>query len=274
LQRYIEEIDGCSGSLVMKRLMLPLAVATVISAASVAPAGTGSIARQSASEATALVLVGPVEAVNAATSVAIVLGQKVLAPSASDLVVGDTVFVVGELNPDGSIFAEGIQDAGLYVPGATQVLLTGVVQKVDSAVGRVTVGGVSIDLTTIGTNQSLTLSKGSTVQIAGTQPVNGGLVLANGISGGALTQGSGISGGALTQGGGISGGALTQGSGISGGALTQGGGISGGALTQGGGISGGALTQGTGISGGALTQGSGISGGALTQGGGISGGAR
>jgi len=199
----------------MKRLALSVAAATIVGAAATAAAGNGN-ARQDASEAPALVLVGPVEAVNPAKGFAIVLGQKISTSAAADLIVGDTVFVVGDLKSDGSILVKGIQDAGVYVPGATNVLLTGVVQKVDSAVGRVSVSGLSIDLTSIDVSQSLALSKGSTVQIAGTQPVNGGLVLANGISGGAITDGGGISGGAVTQGGGISGGAVTMGGGISG----------------------------------------------------------
>src|SRR6185437_12213801 len=103
---------------------------------------------------------------------------------------------------------------------------------VDNAVGRVTVGGVSVDVTPLLATQSVSLTKGSTIQVAGTQPLNGGLVLANGISGGALTDGGGISGGAITSGGGISGGAHTSGGGISGGAITSGGGISGGAITS------------------------------------------
>ena len=223
----------------MKRLVLSVAVATIVGAAATAAAGNGN-ARQSASEAPALLLVGPVEAVNAAKGFAVVLGQKITTAAAGDLIVGDTVFVIGALKSDGSILVQGVQDAGVYVPGATNVLLTGVVQRVDSAVGRVTISGVSVDLTSISAGQSL--SNGSTVQIAGTQPVNGGLVLANGISGGAITDGGGISGGAVTMGGGISGGAKTQGGGISGGAVTMGGGISGGAVTMGGGISGGART--------------------------------
>ena len=259
----------------MKNLMLAVAAATIVTAAATVPAGISGGARQDSHESMALVLVGPVEAVNVSQGLAIVLGQKVITQSAAELSVGEAISVIGRLSPDGSILAMSVQKAGVYVPGATQILLTGTVQKVDSTIGRAVVGGLSVDLTGLMSTGSVPIVQGSTVQIAGTQPVNRGLVLVTGISGGALTQG--ISGGALTQG--ISGGALTQG--ISGGALTQG--ISGGAKLQGisggakvAGISGGALTQGIsggaklqGISGGAKLQG--ISGGALTQG--ISGGA-
>ena len=169
----------------MKRLMLAATVATIVGAAGIAAAGTGGNASQSANETPALVLIGPVNAVNPATGVAIVLGQKVFTSAAAELTVGDTVFVIGDINSDGSISAKAIQDAGVYVPGSTQILLTGVVQKVDNSVGRVTVGGVSVDVTPLMATQSVSLTKGSTVQVAGTQPVNGGLVLANGIGGGA-----------------------------------------------------------------------------------------
>src|SRR5512146_3501374 len=118
----------------MKRLMLAATVAAIVSAAGMATADTGDSARHGVSETPALVLVGPVNAVNPATGVAIVLGQKVFTSVAAELTVGDTVFVIGDINSDGSISAKAIQDTGVYVPGSTQILLTGVVQKVDNAV--------------------------------------------------------------------------------------------------------------------------------------------
>src|SRR5215469_15994513 len=117
----------------MKRLVLAVAVAASVNAAATASAGPNGNARQSADETPTLVLVGPVEAVNSALGLATVLGQKVVTNAASSLIVGDTVYVIGNLRSDG-ILSTAIRDAGLYVPGATQVLLTGVVQRVNSAV--------------------------------------------------------------------------------------------------------------------------------------------
>ena len=251
----------------MKHVVLTVAVATIVSAAGTSSAGITGGARQSVSGAPSLVLVGPVEAVNASRGLVVVLGQSILTSEASQLSVGDTVSVIGNVKANGNVEAKAVQKAGLYVAGATQVLLTGVVQKADNSVGRAVVNGVSVDLTPLMASGAVSLNAGDTVEIEGTQPANGGVVLVSGITGGALTQG--ITGGALTSG--ITGGALT--SGITGGALTSG--ITGGALTQG--ITGGAIaTQGitggaktSGITGGALT--SGITGGALTSG--ITGGA-
>jgi hypothetical protein len=235
----------------MKHVVLTVAVATIVSAAGTSSAGITGGAHQSAKEAPSLVLVGPVEAVSASRGLIVVLGQIVVTAEASQLTVGESVSVIGNVKPNGSVEATAVQKAGLYVAGATQVLLTGVVQKVDNSVGHAVINGVPVDLTPLMSNGAVSLTAGSTVEIEGTQPANGGVVLVSGITGGALTQG--ITGGAVaTQG--ITGGALT--SGITGGALTQG--ITGGAVaTQG--ITGGANTSG--ITGGALT--SGITGGAL-----------
>ena len=186
------------------------------------------------SSANDLVLVGPVDALNTRENAAVVLGQKIRIPGATSLGIGEVVAVYGEVRGT-SLIASRIQKVGAYVPGATEILLTGVVQKLRSSVGRAVVSGVWIDLTALVSldGSQLIPAVGSIVQVAGIQPVKGGVVLVNGISGGAS---QGISGGAAQ---GISGGASQ---GISGGAAQ---GISGGASQ---GISGGAAQ---GISGGA-----------------------
>jgi hypothetical protein len=197
-----------------------------------------------------LMLLGPVEAVLARENAAIVLGQRIQIPAGADIAVGEVLAVYGTLKA-GNLVAVQVLKAGPYVPGATEVLLTGVVQKVQASVGRAIVSGVSVDLTALVSldGSQLIPTVGTVVQVAGIQPASGGVVLVDGISGGAA---KGISGGAAK---GISGGAAK---GISGGAAE---GISGGAAK---GISGGAAL---GISGGAAQ---GISGGAAK---GISGGA-
>ena len=217
----------------MKKIMLAVAVATIVAAASTATAGITGNAHQSASSAPTLVLVGPVEAVNARQGIAIVLGQKVLTAATANLSIGETVSVFGTVRNDGSVVAANIENDGLYVAGATQILLTGVVQNVDESVGRAVISGVSVDLTALMANGPVSLTKGSTVELAGTQPLSGGLVLVSGITGNAVT--SGITGNAVTSG--ITGNAVT--SGITGNAVTSG--ITGNAVTSG--ITGNALTQ-------------------------------
>jgi hypothetical protein len=211
-----------------------------------------------ASSSPELLIVGPVEAIKEREGTAIVLGQKISLRKLGNAQVGESVSIFGTVRPDGSVSISGVVSNGQYVPGASPVLLTGVVQKISPLIGRAVINGLTVDLTTnLSASGSQSLTIGSLVQVSGTQPNDRGLILvqrlgagaAQGISGGAA---QGISGGAAQ---GISGGAAQ---GISGGAAQ---GISGGAAQ---GISGGAAQ---GISGGAAQ---GISGGAAQ---GISGGA-
>jgi hypothetical protein len=222
----------------------------------------------------ALLLIGPVEAVNSIQTRAVVLGQKISITPSEGIAVGSTVAVYGTESADGTITATKVVSEGLYVPGASSVFLVGVVQKVQSSVGHVVVNGLTVDLTSVMAQGTVSVAVGTQVTVAGTQSVGHGLVTANGISGGGVTA-NGISGGGLNANG-ISGGGLSA-NGISGGGLSANGisgggrsanGISGGGLSASG-ISGGGLSA-NGISGGGLSA-SGISGGGLSANG-ISGG--
>jgi hypothetical protein len=185
-----------------------------------------------------LLVVGPVEAINAADKTAIVLGQRVHTAALERLVVGDTAAVYGTTRADGSIAASVIQSRGLYVPGATSIFLSGTVQRAESSVGRVVVGGVTIDLTPVMSHGMLSPTVGTNLQLRGIQPVSGGLVVVNGISGGGVST-NGISGGGVSTNG-ISGGGVSA-NGISGGGVSTNG-ISGGGVSANG-ISGGGVAK-------------------------------
>ncbi|MBS0380091.1 MAG: hypothetical protein JSS29_16545 [Proteobacteria bacterium] len=192
---------------------------------------------------TELLLIGPVESVDAVSQSATVLGQKIVSSSAAVLKVGDSVSVYGSLNSDGSIAVSHVQLRGPYVAGASQVLLTGFVQKVDSSVGRSVVGGVAVDLTPSIVALANSPEIGARAQISGIQPVARGVVLVNGISGGGAAV-SGISGGGAAVSGISGGGAAVNGlivgrhtNGISGGGAAVSGISGGGAAVNG--ISGG-----------------------------------
>jgi hypothetical protein len=249
----------------MKNQFSVILTATVMTSAVVAQAGisgggTASVARQ----VPALLVVGPVEAVDVAHGTATILGQKVLLREPEHLSVGYTAAVVGVAQPDGSLVASSVQIRGLYVPGASSVFLSGHVQKIDSAVGKATIGGISVDLTALMSSGVVSPQVGSAVELAGTQPTFGGIVLASGISGGGFVA-QGISGGGKSASG-ISGGGLVA-QGISGGGKSASGISGGGASTAG--ISGGGFVA-QGISGGGKSA-SGISGGGASTAG-ISGG--
>jgi hypothetical protein len=221
------------------RLLSGAAVAVVLVTSNAVGGISGGGFAASSSE---LILLGPVEAVKEREGVVIVLGQKLAQRAVGSVEVGQTLAVFGSVSADGAFSVSGVQRLGLYVPGATNIVVTGVVQKVNIALGRAVVGGLSVDTTTL--DQPDAIAVGSLVQVGGTQPVSGGLMLAQGISGGGKVA-SGISGGGKVSSG-ISGGGFTS-SGISGGGKVASG-ISGGGKVSSG-ISGGGFTS-SGISGG------------------------
>src|SRR5437868_3966593 len=129
----------------MKSQFSVIATVTVMTFAVVAHAGISggglaSVARQ----VPTLLVVGPVEAIDVAHGTATILGQKVTLREAERLSVGYTAAVVGMAQADGSLIATSVQLRGLYVPGASSVFLSGQVQKVDTAIGKATVGGLSV----------------------------------------------------------------------------------------------------------------------------------
>jgi hypothetical protein len=141
-----------------------------------------------------LLLIGPVDAVNAQAGFVTILGQKLAYSEAKKLVAGDTAAVFGVAKANGSFVATSIVDQGRYVAGATIIFLSGKVQKSDSAVGRVTVDGLAVDLTATMSNGAVAPAVGTALQITGTQPNAGGLVVASGISGSGDGASLGISG--------------------------------------------------------------------------------
>ncbi|HEX4388958.1 MAG TPA: hypothetical protein VH109_10065, partial [Steroidobacteraceae bacterium] len=135
-----------------------------------------------------LLVIGPVEALDAADGIATVLGQRVR--TTSHLAVGEAVAVFGAMHPDGSIVASSIQARGLYVAGASPIFISGMVQRSEPSIGRVVINGVVVDMTPAMSSGALSAEVGSKMAISGTQPVARGLVLLNGISG----TGSSVSG--------------------------------------------------------------------------------
>src|SRR5207237_10848419 len=111
------------------------------------------------------------------------LGQRVYTTSVSGVTVGNEVAVFGTVGGDGSIRASSIQSRGLYVPGASSIFLSGAVQKAEPSLGRVVVNGVTIDLTPVMSQGTLSPAVGTELTTSGTQPASLGLVLVTSISG-------------------------------------------------------------------------------------------
>ena len=157
--------------------------ATAVSTSSAGISGSGA----------ELLVVGPVESIDLVQRSATVLGQRIFTRQPDQLSVGDTVAVFGKAAANGAIVAMTIEPRGLYVPGATPIFLSGVVQKAEPTIGRVVLNGVRVDLTPAMSHGTLAPTLGTKLSVAGIQPVSHGTVLVNGISGsGAGT--SGISG--------------------------------------------------------------------------------
>jgi hypothetical protein len=67
-----------------------------------------------------------------------------------------------------------------YVAGSSTVVVAGKVSSVDSRQGRLTVGKVTVDYTSVLTTQPrLSLKVGDHIRVSGTQPLAGGSVLAS-----------------------------------------------------------------------------------------------
>ena len=137
-----------------------------------------------------LLAVGPIETVSASESVARVLGQDFVflaTPGAQDLIrsseEGDVVALFGELTEDGYLVAGGMKLSGQYVPGVSRVYLQGALTDVASSVGQLAIGQQRFDyaatLAAGGTADAF--RSGERVEISGTQPSIGGVVLASAI---------------------------------------------------------------------------------------------
>jgi Domain of unknown function (DUF5666) len=211
------------------KVLFVVAVVALTSGGTTVWGSTNTPSTKTAAQQPRLVLVGPVEAIDEKDSTAVVLGQKLSVGHLDSIAVGDNVSVFGTLGADQSVAVSRVTDQGIYVAGASRILLTGVVQQVHESIGRAEVSGVNVDLTSIyAADGSSTLAVGSLVQVSGTQPASRGLVLADGIVGGGKSA-SGIVGGSMD---GIVGGGKST-SGIVGGGKSTSGIVGGGKSTSG-----------------------------------------
>jgi methyl-accepting chemotaxis protein len=123
-----------------------------------------------------VVAAGQVERYEAAAASAWIAGQRIR--GVGPLEIGTHVVVSGLVLPDGSLIARRVSVAGAYVPGASTVILTGVVRRVDAVTGRALVGSAWIDYTPAMAANPQTPRVGEMMHAQGVQPVVGGIVLA------------------------------------------------------------------------------------------------
>ena len=141
----------------------------------------GSIAAlaHSAPEKYQVILSGPIESVNRSANSIVVLGHQLVVRDAAGYLPGHVVNVFGEVLNNGSTRAAIVQNTLRYATGGDRVAVTGVVRAVDRLSGQVTVDGAKVDYTALlGNGRFSPPEIGELVQVLGTQPTAGGIVLA------------------------------------------------------------------------------------------------
>ena len=127
-----------------------------------------------------VVLAGPVDSIDRINGVFTSLGQTVIASQGilSGLSVGDYVAVDGSVAAAGWLFADRVSvSRDMYVPGASEVFVTGMPSSFDYSLGRVTLGDLSIDF-----NAALgggALPSGAMYSFRGVQPNARGLLVSD-----------------------------------------------------------------------------------------------
>jgi hypothetical protein len=126
------------------------------------------------------ILSGPVDRIDTINSVFESMGQIVMASrdALARMSVGDFVSVQGSVVGPGWLYADDVSVSNtLYVPGATEVFVTGMLSSVDRAAGTARMGGLTIDYTS-------SLGAGSAPSemmwsFSGTRPASSGVMISD-----------------------------------------------------------------------------------------------
>ena len=93
---------------------------------------------------------------------------------------GDLVSVTGSVAGPGWLYADAVEiaDSG-YVPGATEIFVSGIPSGVDQSLGQIKLGGLSIDYTAALSSGSI--PSGQTLGFRGIQPNSLGVVISDAV---------------------------------------------------------------------------------------------
>ena len=130
-----------------------------------------------------LVLSGPVDSIDPINGVFTAVGQTVMASQAmlSSMSVGDFVSVNGSVVSSGWLYADSISLSNeMYVPGATQVFVTGIPSNINPVLGQAKLGELTIDYTAAMSGGAI--PSGASLSFSGIQPVSRGLLVSNAVS--------------------------------------------------------------------------------------------
>ena len=127
-----------------------------------------------------MVLVGPVDSIDAMNGVFHSMGQVVMASQdmLAGMRVGDLVSVEGTVVASGWLYADGVSQSNQrYVAGATEVFVTGMLNSINRGDGTARMGGLTIDYTS--SLGRTTAPQGAMWSFRGTVPTAQGVMLAN-----------------------------------------------------------------------------------------------
>jgi hypothetical protein len=128
-------------------------------------------------------LAGPIDSINPSEGTFTAVGQTVsfARDGLTGMRVGDFVTVYGSLSGAGRLDATAVEiSATMYVPGVSEVFVTGIPSSVDYARGTVRIGELKVDYTpSLGGNTFGGV--GAAVTVIGTQPALGGTMLGDSV---------------------------------------------------------------------------------------------
>jgi hypothetical protein len=156
-----------------------------IDAGNVAGIDAGNVAGIDAGNAAGIdagnvLLAGPVDSIDNINGVFQSMGQVVMASQdmLSEMNVGDFVEVRGSAISSGWYFADTVDVSDMrYVPGSTEVYLSGMMSSVDQLTGTARMGDLTIDYTSsLGANVA---PSGESWSFHGTQPARDGMMISS-----------------------------------------------------------------------------------------------
>ena len=124
-------------------------------------------------------LAGPISELDLGEGTFTAVGQTVSFANEglSSLTVGTYVTVYGSIAGAGAIDATAVDvSSEMYVPGATEVFVTGIPSSVDYAQGSLSIGALNVDYT-MSLGGSGFGGVGAAITVRGTQPALGGTML-------------------------------------------------------------------------------------------------
>jgi len=145
--------------------------------------GVNGITQGGVNALNGLVLAGPVDSIDPINGVFTAVGQTVMASQGmlSSMSVGDFVSVNGSVVSSGWLYADSIDlSSKAYVPGATEVFVTGIPSNINPVLGQAQLGELTIDYTAAMSGGAI--PSGLSLSFSGIQPVSRGLFVSDAVS--------------------------------------------------------------------------------------------